>query len=155
MKPTWATLLEALDAEHRPQLIELMGPEFDFTALTEVDVTVREDILEELPAETVAEGVRELDSDDAVEILKDLPKEDQAEILEQLPASERVAIARSLDYPEDSAGPADADRDHRGAAVLDRRANHRLHARDARSAGPFFRNLCRRSRASFSRRGAA
>jgi magnesium transporter len=97
-------LLEALDAEHRPQLIELMGSEFDFTALTEVDVAVREDILEELPPETVAEGVRDLDSDDAVEILQDLPKEDQAEILEQLPASERVAIARGLDYPEDSAG---------------------------------------------------
>ena len=97
-------LLEALDAEHRPLLIELMGSEFDFTALTEVDVTVREDILGELPAETVAEGVRDLDSDDAVEILQDLPKEDQAEILEQLPASERVAIARGLDYPEHSAG---------------------------------------------------
>ncbi len=97
-------LLEALDAERRPQLIELMGPEFDFTALTEVDVTVREDILEELPSETVAEGMRDLDSDDAVEILQDLPKEDQAEILEQLSASERVAIARGLDYPEDSAG---------------------------------------------------
>jgi magnesium transporter len=97
-------LLEALDAEHRPRLIELLGSEFDFTALTEVDVTVREDILDELPAETVAEGVRDLDSDDAVEILKDLPEEDQAEILQQLPAPERVAIARSLDYPEDSAG---------------------------------------------------
>jgi magnesium transporter len=97
-------LLEALDPEYRSQLIELMGSEFDFTALTEVDFTVREDILDELPAETVAEGVRELDSDDAVEILKDLPEEDQAEILDQLPAPERVAIARSLDYPEDSAG---------------------------------------------------
>ena len=97
-------LLEALDAEHRPQLIELMGSDFDFTALTQVDDTVREDILDELPAETVAEGVRELDSDDAVEILQDLPKEDQAEILEQLPVTERVAIARGLDYPEDSAG---------------------------------------------------
>jgi magnesium transporter len=97
-------LLESLDAEQRPRLIELLGPEFDFTALTEVDVAVREDILEELPAQTVAEGVRELDSDDVVEILKDLPEEDQAEILEQLPAPERVAIARSLDYPEDSAG---------------------------------------------------
>ena len=97
-------LLEALDAEHRPHLIELLGADFDFTALTEVDVSVREDILDELPAETVAEGVRELDSDDAVEILKDLPEEDQAHILEQLPVPERVAIARSLDYPEDSAG---------------------------------------------------
>ncbi len=97
-------LLEALDAEQRPRLIELLGPQFDFTALTEVDDTVRDDILEELPSETVAEGVRELDSDDAVEILQDLPKEDQAEILEQLPPPERVALARSLEYPEDSAG---------------------------------------------------
>ncbi len=97
-------LLEALDPEIRPRLIELLGSEFDFTALTEVDDTIREDILEELPAEAVAEGVRELDSDDAVEILKDLPKEEQAEILDQLPPPERVALARGLDYPEDSAG---------------------------------------------------
>jgi magnesium transporter len=97
-------LLEALDPDLRPRLIELMGPDFDFTALTEVDDTVREDILEELPTGTVAEGVRELDSDDAVAILEDLPKEDQAEILDQLPSLERVALARSLDYPEDSAG---------------------------------------------------
>ncbi len=97
-------VIEALDPEMRPRLIELMGADFDFTALTEVDDAVREEILEELPPETVAEGVRELDSDDAVAILEDLPEEDQAEILEQLPAVERVALKRSLDYPEDSAG---------------------------------------------------
>jgi magnesium transporter len=97
-------LLEALDPELRPRLIELMGGAFDFTALTEVDDTVREEILDELPAETVAEGVREMDSDDAVYILEDLPKQDQAEILEQLPGPERTALERSLYYPENSAG---------------------------------------------------
>ena len=97
-------LLQALDPELRPRLIELMGDAFDFTALTEVDDTVREEILEELPAETVAEGVREMDSDDAVYILEDLPKQDQAEILEQLPGPERTALERSLYYPEGSAG---------------------------------------------------
>jgi magnesium transporter len=97
-------LIEALDHDLRPQLIALMGKDFDFTALTEVDDAVREEILEELPAETVAEGVRELDSDDAVYILEDLPKEEQAEILEQLPPPERVAISKRLDYPEESAG---------------------------------------------------
>src|SRR5215211_599124 len=97
-------LLQALDPELRPRLIELMGDAFDFTALTEVDDTVREEILEELPAETVAEGVREMDSDDAVYILEDLPKRDQAEILEQLPGPERTALERSLYYPEGSAG---------------------------------------------------
>ena len=97
-------LIEALDPDLRPRLVELMGHDFDFTALTEVDDTVREEILEELPAETVAEGVRELDTDDAVAILEDLPKDEQTEILDQLPATERVALARSLDYPENSAG---------------------------------------------------
>jgi magnesium transporter len=97
-------LIEALDPELRPRLVELMGHDFDFAALTEVDDTVREEILEELPAETVAEGVRELDSDDAVVILEDLPKDEQAEILDQLPADERDALARSLEYPENSAG---------------------------------------------------
>jgi len=97
-------LIEALDGELRPRLVEVMGHDFDFSALTEVDDTVREEILEELPAETVAEGVRELDSDDAVTILEDLPREEQTEILEQLPASERVTLARSLLYPENSAG---------------------------------------------------
>jgi magnesium transporter len=82
-------VLEALDPELRPRLIELMGGDFDFAALTEVDDTVREEILDELPAATVAEGVREMDSDDAVYILEDLPKEEQAEILQQLPAPER------------------------------------------------------------------
>jgi magnesium transporter len=97
-------LIEALDHDLRPQFVELLGKDFDFTALTEVDDTVREEILEELPAETVAEGVRELDSDDAVYILEDLPKEEQAEILGQLPPPERVAISKRLDYPEESAG---------------------------------------------------
>lgn len=97
-------LIEALDAELRPRLVKLMGHDFDFSALTEVDNAVREQILEDLPAQTVAEGVRELDSDDAVAILADLPKDEQTEILEQLPAPERVALARSLLYPENSAG---------------------------------------------------
>jgi magnesium transporter len=97
-------LIEALDPELRPKLVRLMGHDFDFSALTEVDDTIREEILEELPPEAVAEGVRELESDDAVAILADLPKDEQTEILEQLPPPERVALARSLLYPENSAG---------------------------------------------------
>ncbi|HYI89962.1 MAG TPA: magnesium transporter [Beijerinckiaceae bacterium] len=97
-------LLEALEPGDRPAFIELLGRDFDFTALTEVDDAIREDILEELKPETVAEGVRELDSDDAVSILEDLDEADRAEILERLPAAERDALRRSLDYPEDSAG---------------------------------------------------
>ncbi|MBX9709509.1 MAG: magnesium transporter [Xanthobacteraceae bacterium] len=97
-------LIEALEPDLRPKLIELTASDFHFSALNEVDDTIREEILEELEPETVAEGVRELDSDDAVELLQDLDEEDQEEILEHLPQSERVALERSLDYPENSAG---------------------------------------------------
>jgi magnesium transporter len=97
-------LIEALDPDDRPRLVELTGADFDFSALNEVDDTVREEILEELEPETVAEGVRELESDDAVELLEGLDEEDQEEILEKLPQSERDALERSLDYPENSAG---------------------------------------------------
>jgi magnesium transporter len=97
-------LIEALDPDERPRLVELTGADFDFSALNEVDDAVREEILEELEPETVAEGVRELESDDAVELLEGLDEEDQEEILEKLPQSERDALERSLDYPENSAG---------------------------------------------------
>lgn len=97
-------LVEALDPELRPKLVELAGDAFHFSALTEVDDAVREEILEELPTETVVEGVRELESDDAAALLEDLPEEDQEEILEKLPPQERSDIERILDYPENSAG---------------------------------------------------
>src|SRR5437588_4870444 len=42
-------LIEALDAEDRTRLIDLLGDDFDFSALTEVDDAVREEILEEIP----------------------------------------------------------------------------------------------------------
>jgi magnesium transporter len=97
-------LIEALEPDDRVSLVELTGADFHFSALNEVDDTVREEILEELEPETVAEGVRELESDDAVELLEDLDEEDQEEILEKLPPPERIAIERRLLYPENSAG---------------------------------------------------
>lgn len=97
-------LLEALPPEARRSLVVLMGDEFDFTALTEVDEAIRLDIVEHLPNAQIAQAVQELDSDDAVYILEDLDREDQDEILEQLPFTERIRLRRSLDYPEETAG---------------------------------------------------
>lgn len=97
-------LIEALAPDERPRLVALMGRDFDFTALTEIDDAVREELLEELPNAQIAEGVRDLDSDDAVYILEDLAEEDQEEVLAALPTLDRAALERSLDYPEESAG---------------------------------------------------
>jgi len=97
-------LIAALEPGDRVSLVELTGADFDFSALNEVSDSVREEILEELEPETVAEGVRDLESDDAVELLEALDEKDQEEILDKLPPSERDALERSLEYPENSAG---------------------------------------------------
>jgi len=97
-------VLEALQPEQRIAFVELLGDQFDFGALTEVDDSIREDIIDALPNEQIAQAVQELDSDDAVYILEDLDEEDQREILAKLPFTERIRLKRSLDYPEESAG---------------------------------------------------
>ncbi|WP_192255749.1 magnesium transporter [Mesorhizobium silamurunense] len=97
-------LLEALHPEQRRALVELLGSDFDFSALTEVDEAIRLDIVDNLPNEQIAQAVQELDSDDAVYILEDLDQEDQDEILSQLPFTERIRLRRALDYPEETAG---------------------------------------------------
>ncbi len=99
-----ARLLEALPPPDRPKLIELLGSDFDFTALTELDETARLQILEALPTQTVVDGMRDLDSNDAVYILEDLDDADKQEILSNFSIPERAALQRSLDYPEESAG---------------------------------------------------
>ena len=97
-------LLEALMPEQRRALVELMGADFDFTALTEVDDAIRMDIVDHLPNDQIAQAVQDLDSDDAVYILEDLEEEDRNEILAQLPFTERIRLRRALDYPEETAG---------------------------------------------------
>ncbi|MBX3580700.1 MAG: magnesium transporter [Rhizobiaceae bacterium] len=97
-------LLEALMPEQRRALVGLLGKDFDFSSLTEVDEAIRLYIVDNLPNQQIAEAVQELDSDDAVYILEDLDQEDQEEILAQLPFTERVRLRRSLAYPEETAG---------------------------------------------------
>jgi magnesium transporter len=97
-------VLEALQSEQRAALVELLGDEFDFAALTEVDEAVRLEIVDAMPNRQIAEAVQDLDSDDAVYILEDLDQEDRDEILAQLPFTERVRLRRSLGYPEETAG---------------------------------------------------
>ncbi len=97
-------VLEALAPDERVRLVTTLGEKFDFSALTEVDDSVRSDIIDVLPAADVARGVAELDNDDAVYILEDIDVPEREEILAQLPAFERLSLKRSLDFPEDSAG---------------------------------------------------
>ena len=99
-----ADVLEALKPEQRRRLVQLLGADFDFLALTEVDDAIRDEILEMLPNEAVAEAVRDLHTDDAIHILEDLDEGAQREILAQIPHPERATLRRSLEFPDETAG---------------------------------------------------
>jgi magnesium transporter len=97
-------VLNALDAEHRAVLVEMLGDRFNYSALTEVDDQVRAEIIAALPQAELARGIAGLESDDAVFILEDIEPEAREAILAQMPVFERLSLRRSLDFPEDSAG---------------------------------------------------
>ena len=97
-------VLGYLTTEQRQALVRLMGEDFDYTALTEVDEAIRLEMIHAMPPEQVAVAVSELASDDAVYILEDLDAEDRDEILKRLPFRERLRLRRALEYPEESAG---------------------------------------------------
>jgi magnesium transporter len=97
-------VLESLDAEERLALVRMLGDRFDYSALTEVDESVRVELMDELSNADIARGVTGLDNDDAVAILEDLEQVDRDEVLSQLPTFERLSLKRSLDFPEESAG---------------------------------------------------
>ncbi len=99
-----ADLIEALGPDKAAELVQLLGDDFDFTTLTELEETTRLQLVEGMPAEDVAEGMRDIESDDAVFILEDLDPADRAAILAQIPSAERRQLTAGLDFPEDSAG---------------------------------------------------
>jgi magnesium transporter len=99
-----ADLIQLLRPEQREPLITTLGRDFNAAALSELDEGVRDQVLEAMPNERVAEALQQLDSDEAVYLIEDLDKQDQTDILAKLPSFERAALERSLEYPEDSAG---------------------------------------------------
>ncbi|MEL7012101.1 MAG: magnesium transporter, partial [Pseudomonadota bacterium] len=99
-----ADLLEQINAFDRRRLILLLGEEFDGDILSELDEGLREEVLELLKPEVLADTLRALDSDDVVDLLEDLDDEQQEVILDALEDGDRLAAESALAYPEDSAG---------------------------------------------------
>jgi magnesium transporter len=99
-----ADLIQLLRPDQRAPLIAMLGRDFNAAALSELDEGVRNQVLEAMSTEKVAEALQQLDSDEAVYLIEDLDKQDQSDILAKLPSLERAALERSLEYPEDSAG---------------------------------------------------
>jgi magnesium transporter len=102
--PDLADLIELLEPEERTALVRVLGGAFPYDALSELDGTVRDQLLRELPRDVLAQAVMAMETDDAAYLLEDLDEAARREILERLPAGERAALRRNLEYPEETAG---------------------------------------------------
>lgn len=99
-----ADILEQINTYDRRRLIELFGQEFDGELLSELDDSVREEVISALNPQVLADAVRELESDDVVDLLEDLEEPQQEAILEVLDDADRAVVEQALAFPEDSAG---------------------------------------------------
>src|SRR6056297_3231071 len=99
-----ADLLEQVDSFERVRLIRLYDREFDGDILSELDESIREEVISILSPQVLADAVRGLESDDVVDLLEDLEEDQHGAILDALEDSDRVAVQQSLTYPEYSAG---------------------------------------------------
>ncbi len=99
-----ADVLEWMSSGERERLVLSLGSRLDYDSLTELDETVREEVLGYLGLENVVQAVAELDSDDAVELFRELDEENQRELLDAVAPEDRAYIEEALGYPEDSAG---------------------------------------------------
>ena len=92
-----ADLLEQMDPHDRRALLALWSGGIDGDVLSELDWSIREEVIDALPDAVVAEAVRTLDTDDVVDILEDLEPEGQEKILDALEVADRVAVEQALE----------------------------------------------------------
>jgi magnesium transporter len=99
-----ADLFELVDEDERLPLARAINDQMSVEVFAELNDHVRELLLEELPAGTIADIAEQLETDDAVAMIEDLDEEDQQAVLAELEPEDRAAIETALSYPEESAG---------------------------------------------------
>ena len=99
-----ADLLEQMNPFDRSRLIRLYDRAFDGEIPTELQEGLREEIIDLLKPDVLANAVRKLATDDVVDLVEDLNDNQQEAVIEVLTDADRVAVVSSLNYPEHSAG---------------------------------------------------
>ena len=99
-----ADLIEQVDPRHRRALLALWKGGMDGEILSELDESLRDEVIGGLGPAELAFVVSDLESDDVVDLVEDLDPEAQRAVLGALPATDRVAVEKALAYPEYSAG---------------------------------------------------
>lgn len=102
-----AELLEEIDAELWPKVLNNLPAEVAAELVIELDESVREEVFDELKPRQIAELASELESDDATDVIAELDPAEVVEVLEELEkvdAEDAAEVRELLKYPDDSAG---------------------------------------------------
>jgi magnesium transporter len=99
-----ADLIEQLTSRNLRRFIAAVRDDLDPEVLSELEETVRDEVIDLLEPREIAAAVAELDTDDAVYVLEDLDASERQAILSSVPDEERFELEAGLSYPEDSAG---------------------------------------------------
>ena len=99
-----ADLFELTPQDRRAGLAKAVSDLLDADVFAEMNDYVREDLIDALEPQQVADLASELDTDDAVAIIEDMDAADQREVLRAMEPDDRAAIEEALSYPEESAG---------------------------------------------------
>lgn len=99
-----ADLFERLPPRKAADLVQMLGDNLDAEALTYLDESTRDEIVDVMGVAALARQLPDLPTDDAINIVEELEQQEIDDVLAALPAEDRVLMAEGLSYPEDSAG---------------------------------------------------
>ena len=99
-----ADIINLLKPSERESFVSLIKDKFQAEILSDLEETVREEVIHYLGYNFVANLLLKLDTDDAVHVIEDLEDDEKNIILQKVPINEREEIKSSLNYPDDSAG---------------------------------------------------
>ena len=131
-----ADLIELAARDEREGLVKALAGIVDADVLAEMNDYVREDLLDEMEPQQVADIAGQLETDDAVALIEDL---DARRAAGGAPSDGARRPRRGRGSAQLSGGirrPPDAARPVRGARALEGRPGHRLSALDARTCRP-------------------
>lgn len=99
-----ADLLEHADPVTRDAIFGAIEPHLAGETASLVDDTVLEDLLEDLPADQIAEMVSDLEPDEALPLLEEVDPETADAVLRRLDPEDASELRELLGYEEESAG---------------------------------------------------
>jgi magnesium transporter len=97
-----ADLIEFLDRDMRTILINAIGCDLSGEILSELEPRARDQVLNLLQPQIIANYISHIDTSDAVYIIENLPPVKLKEVLSHVSGLHRVAVEQAFKYPENS-----------------------------------------------------